>query len=248
MTVDVEEWGWAVFLLPYMQRKPLYNELNPNERRLADVLLDPFLVRMIQTPLAEFRCPSDRTASLLPRNSRPFYAPGSGNAFEPPTSNYIGVCGLFDRADGLENNGVLYGNSSVSIRDVSDGVTYTFHVGERDKRCAAGTWCGNRNPFGLSDLGAYFVQGRVSIKLNDPLDTGADSCREGFSSPHSGIGNFLFCDGAVRPIADNIGFSNGTVDVFALTGTFTRTQGYQLGVYQLLGIRDDDIPFMEEWE
>jgi len=248
MTVDVEEWGWPIFLLPYMERKPLHGELNPRDLRLADVLNDSFLRTLLETPLAEFRCPSDRTPSALPRRLRPFYPLGSGDLFEPATANYVAVCGLYDRADGTENNGVLYGNSHVTIRDVPDGTAYTFQVGERHQRCGAATWCGNRNPFGLSDLGAYLVQGRVSIKMNDPLDRGADSCREGFSSSHSGGGNFLFCDGAVRFIADNLGFSNSNVDVYDQTGTFTRVQGYQMGVYQLMGIRDDDIPFREEWE
>jgi len=250
MAVDTEEWGWPVFLLPYMERKPLYGELNVNERRLTDLLADPnpFSRILVQTPLAEFRCPSDRTPDLLPAVLRPFNGIGAGPGFEPATSNYIGVCGLWDRADGLENNGVLYGNSHVSIRDIADGTAYTFFVGERDRRCGAGTWCGNRNPVGVSDLGAYYVQGRVSIKLNHPYDQGADSCREGFSSPHAGGANFLVCDGSVHFISDNIGFSNSNIDVYDPLGTFERAQAYYLGIYQLLGIRNDDIPFREEWE
>ncbi|MFH1267625.1 MAG: DUF1559 domain-containing protein [Planctomycetota bacterium] len=245
-----EEWGWPVFLLPYMERGPMYGELAINDRRLVELLADPstFVRSIVQTPLAEYRCPSDRTADLLPQDLRPFDGVGAGPNFEPATSNYMGVCGLFDRAGGLENNGVLYANSAISIKEIPDGTSYTFFVGERDRRCGAGTWCGNRDPLGVSDLGAYYVQGRVSIKLNHPYDQGADSCREGFSSPHAGGGNFLFCDGGVRFIRDNIGFSNSNIDVYDPLATFDRVQAYQLGVYQLLGIRDDDIPFREEWD
>jgi prepilin-type N-terminal cleavage/methylation domain-containing protein/prepilin-type processing-associated H-X9-DG protein len=248
VAVDEPDWGWGVFLLDYMERQPLVHELQPSERRLKDVLADNRLRIWLKSPLPEFRCPSDRTPKMLPHTLRPFYPPSTGDRFEPSKSNYVAVCGLYDRADGMENNGVMYGNSEVDIREIPDGTSYTFVIGERHRRCGAATWIGNRNPYGLSDLGAYFVQGRVSIKLNEPLDQGPDTCREGFSSAHSGGGHFLFCDGAVRFMADNLSFSNGTVDVYAQTGTFDRNQGYDLGIYQLLGIRNDDIPFREEWE
>ena len=243
------EWGWPVFLLDYMERRSLARDLNINERRLHDLMLDSRDRVLLHAPLADFRCPSDRTPDRLPHHLRPFTSIGGTSGFEPATCNYIGVAGLWDRADGQENNGVLYGNSGVTLRDLSeDGTSYTFSVGERDQRCGAGTWCGNRNPFGLSDLGAYYVQGRVSIKLNDPFDDGADSCREGFSSPHKGGGNFLVCDGSVHFINENIAFSNADIDVYDPNATIDRDQGYYLGLYQRLGIRNDGIPILEEWE
>ena len=243
------DWGWPVFILPQIERKPLYRELAINDRRLHDLMLDTTARVLLRTPMPDFRCPSDRTLEHLPHDLRPFTNVGGTSGFEPATSNYIGVAGFWDRVNGVENNGVLYGNSGVTLRDIADdGTSSTFLVGERDRRCGAGTWCGNRNPFGFSDIGAYYVVGRISIKLNDPFDEGADSCREGFSSPHAGGGNFLLCDGSVHFISDNISFSNAGIDVYDPNAAITGNLGYYLGLYQLLGIRDDGIPILEEWE
>ena len=246
--VDYEEWGWPIFIMPYMELTTLYNELRPNQLRLNQVIATTNGQRLLQAPLEGFRCPSDSTEDTLPRTLRHFDGVGAPSGFEPGSSNYMGVCGLFDRADGSKNNGMLYGNSAVKIADIPDGTSSTFLVGERDVRCGAGAWCGNRNPMGVSDLGAYYVQGRISIKLNHPDNSGADSCREGFGSAHSGGGNFLMCDGSVHFISETIDFSNAGVDVFDQTGNFDSIQVHNLGVYQLLGIRNDGVAITKQWQ
>jgi prepilin-type N-terminal cleavage/methylation domain-containing protein len=253
---DFEEWGWPVFLFPYLEEDVLYNDLDVNQTRLWQVFTKEYPVEygenygetLLQAPLATFRCPSDKTANLLPAELRRYDGYHARPGFEPATSNYIGVSGLFDRAGTLENNGVLYGNSKVTFRDIPDGNSNTFMIGERDERCAAGAWCGNRDPFERGVLGAYYVQGRVSIPLNERNDTGDDSCREGFSSPHPGGGQFVFCDASVHFIDETLRFSNADIDVYAPHGTFNGVQGHALGLYQLLGIRNDDVPILEEWE
>ena len=68
VAVDVEEWGWTVFLLPYMQRKPLYHELNPRDRRLADVLLDPFLATVLGIVALTHRAVQDARCRMGPHS------------------------------------------------------------------------------------------------------------------------------------------------------------------------------------
>ena len=250
MSSNVPEWGWPVFILPYIEQDPLYKELNVNRRRLADVLADGTYRQLVQASLPAFRCPSDTTPELLPRALREFHS-----EIEPATSNYIGVSGLFDRGGGtatsrVDNNGLLFGNYSVQFRDMTDGTSHTIAVGERHKRCGSGAWCGNRNPADPSWLGAYFVQGRVSIPLNHKNEPNPDlaenTCTEGFGSSHSDGANFLLGDGSVRFFANSIDFNNGGVDVNAQVGSVTALQAQNLGLYQLLGIRDDGQPISGE--
>ena len=62
---DSQEWGWAVFLLPFLEQGALHDQLAPNDRRFVELLADPVARSLCQMPLAVFRCPSDRTPQLL---------------------------------------------------------------------------------------------------------------------------------------------------------------------------------------
>jgi prepilin-type N-terminal cleavage/methylation domain-containing protein/prepilin-type processing-associated H-X9-DG protein len=235
-----QQWGWGVFLLPYVEKIPLHRELAPNDRRLVDLLNDPRARVLVQTPIPLFRCPSDRTPRLLEKTEQIRDFDGEapvGTDFFAATSNYIGVTGFWDIAD-LPANGVFFPNSAVDFSQIRDGTSNTFALGERDFYCAAGAWAGVRDARGGGPRGADYVLGRVSIKLNDPRNVGNDRCCEGFSSPHAGGANFALCDGSVRFINENIRFNNAGVTNFNVPvslGGF----GSTLGTYQKLGIRDD---------
>jgi hypothetical protein len=112
-----------------------------------------------------------------------------------------------------DNNGVFSYNSSVRERDITDGPSNTFMVGERDNaECRGGTWIGVRNSYtGTGGRGQWVVLGGAagaSTVLNaDPWD-GNNLCGEGFSSLHAGGAHFLLGDGSVRFISENIHFDS----------------------------------------
>jgi len=261
---STESWGWPTFVLPFIEQQPLYDKLNPKERRLTELLSSGTAQEqaLVQTVLSIYRCPSDTSPDLLPtglcgggKPGRTFVGVGSPTGwpssgyvgFQPATSNYPGNAGLWDVASRVMNNGVFHGDSQVALAEVFDGTSNTFLLGERDRRCVAGCWVGARNPPGHGMYGSYHIRGRVSVKLNDPRDpatstnNGHDLCTEGFSSPHPDGAHFAFCDGSVHFISDDIDFSNA-----GLTDAQLRSQPYfdptQLGTYQRLGIRDDEQP------
>ncbi len=258
----VEMWGWGAFILPYVEQQPLYDGLGVKNRRLIEVFADPAGRDLLQTPLSEFRCPSDRTDELLPRPVREFIGTGnSSHKIELSTSNYIGCQGLYDRPVvsqhvPFKNNGVFFNNSKIRIdRDIPDGSSKTIMLGERDLRCGSAHWVGTRNPPGPCHWGVYHNRGRVSKQLNapdsawprtsnsswPPGSSACNSCGEGFSSSHPSGANFAFGDGSVHFLSENIEFNNAGLSQSQLTSG-AQFDPLLLGVYQRLGIRDDGQP------
>ena len=240
-----ESWGWGALILPQIEQNQLYEQLDVTNRRLTEILQDPGVNRLVQTPIAVFRCPSDTTPDQLPAQVRHFRGLGNIDKLELGTANYVACQGLYDRPGPFRNNGVFYNDSTIRLRDITDGTSHTFMLGERDLRCAAGVWAGCRNPPGPCHWGVYQNRGRVSEELNSPVTLEpahrCDCCSEGFSSAHSGGAYFVFCDNSVRFISNEIDFSNGGLSQSQLqSGTHYDPQ--LLGLYQKLGMRDDGMP------
>ncbi|QDU27575.1 hypothetical protein ETAA8_26630 [Anatilimnocola aggregata] len=250
------EWGWPAFLLPYMEQQGLFEKAGVSERRLWDVVKDTTQQKFLQTKLKMYRCPSDITPALSPAGKsglschRHFECNGCDIDFEMATNNYMGNGGFFDPngVNGHNNEelrtGILHANRAYGMKDIVDGLSQTFAVGERDFRCRAGVWAGSRNPPGPDMWGSYHLRGRVSVKLNDPRQPPTfcsdTSCTEGFGSLHPGGGMFLFCDGSVHFISNTIHYDISAGDPQSTTGSPLDVT--MLGAYQRLGMRNDGQP------
>ena len=241
---DNQEWGWSVFLMPFLEQRPLYDRLAPNRRRLLDVLNDANDRYLVQEVVAVYHCPSDRTNPLCDNTEvRRHY---NGTAKMPPnffgaTLSYPGNAGVWD-VDVLKNNGIFYMNSSVRFRDIIDGTSHTIAVGERAFKCSSGVWAGTRNSDGSGPNGNDYVEGRVSLLINGwnaHGTTGNDSCTEGFSSSHPSGSQFAFCDGSVTFISENVDFNDGG-SPFNFNNPGAGYNAVGLGTFQRLGIRDDE--------
>jgi prepilin-type N-terminal cleavage/methylation domain-containing protein/prepilin-type processing-associated H-X9-DG protein len=239
----------------------------------------------LQTPLSIFRCPSDSTPPLCPITTpvdplvtrstdtgtweRHFNGANAPTGFQPSTSNYMGSKGMIDAGcsflpsgapnkERCDNTGIFFGDSRVSLKQVADGTSKTFMIGERDKFCLAGTWIGVRNPLdGADSWSSVWATAHTWFKLNHPFTGNHQTCTESFSSPHPGGAFFAFCDGSVTFVKDDVESDPLDVntpggvnkpDCFAspnaTSGTPCRTQApgpKYIGVYQKLSWRNDAL-------
>ncbi|WP_397568337.1 DUF1559 domain-containing protein [Schlesneria sp. T3-172] len=252
------QWGWPTFILPQLEQGPLFNQLSPNTIRLSEYGSPAYenLRPLTRTVLKVFRCPSD-TGSKNTLQGTPDDRHFQGTnwpAEYTATSNYVGIHGnrqsrawnwWLSTGDRVEE-GAFMNNEGTRMSDFPDGLSNTFLVGERSWLCNAGSWVGNRNPPGTGMWGQYYTLARVgdattcgggatgnAAPLNAPWTTVAqrqNNCSQGLGSQHTGGAHFLFGDGTVRFISDNIEFNSGDV-----CGRIWKN----LGVYNKLGIRDD---------
>ena len=182
--------GWSMFLLPFLDQANLYQFLGSNGAFDAPrwylqpaLLSDPGAKSVVSV----FICPSDRMEGLNTDLG------GYGK------SNYKGV-GYHD------TSAYIFGQESnrTRMRDIGDGTSNTFIVGEA-----------TANGFRLGALwmGTY-PTGDTAIVMRSTLDdptlliNGTSS--SAFSSPHVGGAHFLFADGKVQLISENIDGSTYT--------------------------------------
>jgi prepilin-type N-terminal cleavage/methylation domain-containing protein len=206
--------GWSVFILPFLEQDVLYKQIDPRNTTLENVLTtNP---ELLQTRLRVFICPSDDNEDL--NDNRPFTI--NGTTYIVAKSNYPGNGG------NLGGTGIFSTDRAIALKDVTDGTSFTFLVGERastEGRFAA-VWAGwDKNGPGTQALWGYTL-----YRMMDGYSgTSVPFPDQAFSSLHIRGCNFVLCDGSVR-------FISQTVDWTPF--------GQPLGTYNKLGDRKDGLP------
>ncbi|QDT63446.1 DUF1559 domain-containing protein [Calycomorphotria hydatis] len=225
-------WTWNAFILPYMDQANLYQTLDvanaPNEM-VYDVVVNgnnnTARLEQIQQPLSMMRCPSDPGPDLSQAFS--FHRTGTiaghnttNDLMDLPVTNYVAChsnnhyvphatwnCSVNARPE--NHHGVFGVNSKTRIRDITDGTSSTILVGEKS---ANFIYDGTSSHVGgilfLSSYTSNSHQGRTNFAsggINIYGDTSASTLFS-FSSPHVGGAQFVFADGSVHFLNENIEF------------------------------------------
>ena len=143
-------WGWAAFLLPYLEQGNLYGQINFNQPVGTGVNAPGLAAAAGDLPV-----PVGPVPAGLPRLRQQLHHPIATVAH----GNYVGCNGWEECFNGAGGNpagpgptawpalraggrGVFYRNSRTRIADVTDGMSNTIFVGERSGNHSPSTWTG----------------------------------------------------------------------------------------------------------
>ncbi|OWK38072.1 hypothetical protein FRUB_07192 [Fimbriiglobus ruber] len=210
-------WGWAAMLLPNLEQANVYTQINQTQGVGTQAVS--------QQVLSVFLCPSDQ---LLPTFT--VYKTSAVVA----QGNYTAVNGVLETSSYPgSNTGVFLRNSKYRVADVTDGLSNTLFIGERNSGHAKATWAGSvagglvtadqsSDPIGNAEYAQTLVlsHGSRTHLPNDPLLWDADV----FYSKHIGGVNFLLGDGSVRSISSSI-------DGITYENLLSRADGNVVGNY-----------------
>lgn len=199
-------WGWAAFLLPYLEQEGLARQID-----FSAPIMDAKHEKVRITPLSIYQCPSDWGA-VTPRYT--LFDEWNLPMCELALTSYAACFGAGgDVGEQPESgNGVFYRNSKTRVTDILDGSSNTLAIGERSAMFVQATWVGAvSNGTARTTPGApvYFaaieeaptmVMARawthnINWAYSEPYD---------FFSPHASGAMFLFADGSVRQLSTSL--------------------------------------------
>ena len=272
---NTAEWGWMAFLLPFIEEKPLYDAVQLDTLRLNEVVAlgaNPgTIAELLGTPISTIVCPSAGAQPTSGRRYGDLNGDGPTNADDNVgTSSYVGCAG-WRRMDGTAANrgprvnyGIFYANRANMFQDITDGTSNTFAAGERVGN--GSVWPGPRElnivldtTTGASDDGIDQRRGIwevVGVVAPNPNSNNI----YGFRSYHPDGSNFSLCDGSARFVSELIestqpppairngsaAFNWGSAGAASIISN-PRTECVGWGVYQLLGMREDQQPIDKDF-
>lgn len=221
--------NWVVMILPMLDQAPLYNKFEfsqPFYWGFTD-LLDPgnncpvsvnSQHQIVELPA--MKCPSDPVAQEFPASNY-FGVTGGGPR---PSDASVGTgfpCRLRNDGGAHFNTGMMFMNSKVSIKDMTDGTSNVFLVGESkymnapQNCCESQTWASAARVQGGTSTDTFIsVLASAVFPINyisdsNPLDQGANmiggaKSTDRFGSYHTGGCMFLMGDGSVQFVSENI--------------------------------------------
>lgn len=211
-------WGWACYLLPYLEQNALYDQID-----LTTSTAGPLALPIRTTILSAFTCPADSSTGVYS------VLDGYGKFLVNAATNSYAACYGAEGNIALDpngGNGAFVGNATFQFRDISDGISHTIAIGERGAFFVQTPWVGVLDQGTVqTTAGAPVYQSFdyppptmamarfYNKSINDPFSEPYD-----FFSPHTRNMNLLFLDGSVQSV-------NFTISIDVLCALATRAGG-----------------------
>ena len=204
-------WGFAAQMLPFMEQKNLFDSINLGQQ------VSVSSAAVLETVVTDFLCPSDGYASSDvvglggAKYSRSTYPGNFGNAHIEGHEDHDLNAELSDDDDDHaevhadEGNGIFFAgragfsrnNNAVRFNMVTDGLSKTVCIGERDSRLGESLWQGRAD--GVEDDMSRVVGAGVHV-----FGAEGEKHFEDFFSSHPGGVNFVFADGHVSFLSNSM--------------------------------------------
>ncbi len=202
--------GWGAMILPFLDQAPLYKLVGTQTTNFGIAWYNlngggagsRTPIAAAATVLPAFICPSDPMGGINTELS----PNGNGTVGVHGKSNYKGV-GFKNRTPSSPT--AFYKDSKTRIRDFTDGTSNTFIVGEAttfgDHK--GSIWAGDNGAGNMALSAPQFDAANdttIASTTYSTLINGTSRPSESFSSIHVGGAHFLFGDGRVRFLSENM--------------------------------------------
>ena len=215
-------WGWGAMILGEIDQGPLRSSIN-FESPIENLINSKPRIAAING----WSCPSDPTEKTWIVVTRDVMGNPLTTICSVATANYIGVFGVSE--PGIDGDGIFFRNSRIGIRDITDGSSQTFLVGERSQKWCVASWVGAVTGAQLfpppGSPAVPFVENASGMVLGHTFEGPPNSAGlecNCFSSLHVGGANFAFADGHVQ-------FLSTSMDKGTYRSLSTRAGGETLG-------------------
>ncbi len=186
--------SWLVQLLPYIEEGVTFKHID-----FSVGVYDKKNARVRAINLALLVCPSYTGLLRMPANA-------PTNSGTCSISNYAACYHDVEAPIDVDNHGVMYLNSHIGQKDVTDGTTHTIYVGEKlSDEQDLGWMSGTRATLRNTGTPPRTPSNRADVRNGgQPQPPTNDLTVGGFESQHAECCNFLFGDGRVTSIYNGV--------------------------------------------